>query len=193
MRLSGWVMPPHLAIRGEVDLFRRPARPSVITTLMRAILRFFQTALVLVTLFGFGSTASAAPRVVAYVPNRVDLNTFAPTIDYAKLTHINIAFENPHNAEGELSFNSMNRVLIATARTNGVKVLVSIGGGKASPRTNEGRKESAMVRLRENLYLEDPSAHMAPRARVATGIFRGSRGIHATGRRRVPSRAAVDV
>jgi GH18 family chitinase len=62
----------------------------------------------------------------------VDLNTFAGTIDYAKLTHINIAFENPRNAVGDLSFNAKNEILIAMARTNGVKILVSIGGGSAS-------------------------------------------------------------
>ncbi len=43
------------------------------------------------------AAAHAQKRVVAYVPNWVDLNTFSDTIDYAKLTHINIAFENPVN------------------------------------------------------------------------------------------------
>jgi len=62
----------------------------------------------------------------------MDLNSFASTIDYSKLTHINIAFENPVNADGELSFNNRNHALIAKARTNNVKILVSIGGGSAS-------------------------------------------------------------
>lgn len=76
--------------------------------------------------------AHAQKTIVAYVPNWVDLNSFSETIDYAKLTHINIAFENPTNAEGDLSFNTKNPVLIAKAQTNGVKVLISIGGGSAS-------------------------------------------------------------
>lgn len=76
--------------------------------------------------------AHAQKRIVAYVPNWVNLNSFSETIDYAKLTHINIAFENPTNAEGDLSFNTKNPVLIAKAQTNGVKVLISIGGGSAS-------------------------------------------------------------
>lgn len=76
--------------------------------------------------------ACAERRVVAYVPNWVDLNSFSETIDCAKLTHINIAFENPTNAEGDLSFNKKNSVLMARAQTNGVKVLISIGGGSAS-------------------------------------------------------------
>ena len=74
----------------------------------------------------------AQRKVVAYVPNWIDLKTFAETIDYAKLTHINIAFENPVNAEGDLSFNAGNTALIAKARANRVKVLISIGGGGAS-------------------------------------------------------------
>ena len=78
-------------------------------------------------------TAShAESKVVAYVPNWVDLEALAESIDYAKLTHINIAFENPTNAAGDLSFNNKNEVLIAKARAKGVKVLVSIGGGSAS-------------------------------------------------------------
>jgi len=78
------------------------------------------------------TAAHAQKKVVAYVPNWVDLNSFSETIDYAKLTHINIAFENPTNAEGDLSFNKKNPVLIARAQTNGVRVLISIGGGSAS-------------------------------------------------------------
>ena len=70
-------------------------------------------------------------RVVAYVPNWIDLDAFSETIDYAKLTHINIAFENPE-ANGELTFNKQNEVMIARTHTNGVKVLISIGGGAAS-------------------------------------------------------------
>ena len=70
--------------------------------------------------------------VVAYVPNWVDLKAFTPTIGFAKVTHVNIAFENPKNADGELSFHRDDDVLIEAARARGVKVLVSIGGGSAS-------------------------------------------------------------
>jgi len=85
-----------------------------------------------IVLLLLATTAQAQKRVVAYVPNWVDLNSFSESIDYAKLTHINIAFENPVNAGGDLSFNRKNQVLINKARTNGVKVLISIGGGAAS-------------------------------------------------------------
>ena len=57
----------------------------------------------------------AQNKVVAYVPNWIDLNTFTTKIDYAKLTHINIAFENPVNDAGDLSFNSVNNTLIDKA------------------------------------------------------------------------------
>ncbi len=80
----------------------------------------------------FSLAAYTENRVVAYVPNWVDLNTFSETIEYGKLTHINIAFENPKNAEGDLSFSKKNGGLIRKAKANGVKILVSIGGGGAS-------------------------------------------------------------
>jgi chitinase len=78
------------------------------------------------------SLAWGRARVVAYVPNWVELTTFAGTIEYAKLTHINIAFENPLNDEGDLSLNKKDSFVIDKARAAGVKVLVSIGGGSAS-------------------------------------------------------------
>jgi hypothetical protein len=71
----------------------------------------------------------ARKQVVAYVPNWIDLRKFASTIDYQKITHLNIAFENPVDDTGGLSFNPANRELIRLARAAKVKVLVSIGGG----------------------------------------------------------------
>ena len=68
-------------------------------------------------------------KVVGYVRNWVDLASFSETIDYSKVTHINVAFENPVNDRGELSFNQADEALITKAHSRGVKVLVSIGGG----------------------------------------------------------------
>lgn len=79
-----------------------------------------------------GAANAQGKKVVAYVPNWIDTKTFVETIDYNKITHINIAFENPINATGDLSFSSQNEVLIAKARANNVRVLISIGGGSAS-------------------------------------------------------------
>lgn len=89
---------------------------------------------VLALLFALLLSADAAerPKVVAYVPNWIDLPAFAETIEYEKVTHLNIAFENPANAEGDLSFNRKNEALITKARAQGVKILISIGGGSAA-------------------------------------------------------------
>jgi GH18 family chitinase len=78
------------------------------------------------------ASSEAQPKVVAYVPNWVDLDALSQKIDYAKLTHINIAFENPENTNGDLSFSTNDDVLIAKAHANHVKILMSIGGGSAS-------------------------------------------------------------
>lgn len=71
-------------------------------------------------------------KIVAYVPNWIDLADFAEKIDYAKLTHINLAFENPLDDAGDLSFHSKDESVIAQAHAHHVKVLLSIGGGSAS-------------------------------------------------------------
>ena len=92
----------------------------------------FKTALGAATLGLTVSHLHAETRVVAYVPNWVDLKKFSDTIDYSRLTHINIAFENPVNESGDLSFNSEDEALLGKARAKRVKVLVSIGGGAAS-------------------------------------------------------------
>lgn len=82
----------------------------------------------------------AQSKVVAYLPNWVDLPAYAESIDYAKLTHLNLAFENPVNDRGEMSFHAKNPLLIARARAKGVKVLVSIaGGGVATDATLKAR------------------------------------------------------
>lgn len=75
---------------------------------------------------------ATAGRVVAYVPNWIDLAAFANTIDYAKVTHLNVAFENPTGASGDLSFNIKDEALITQGHAHHVAVLVSIGGGSAS-------------------------------------------------------------
>ena len=85
-------------------------------------------------LVGLGTAASARCRVVAYVPNWIDLDSFSEKIEYDKITHINVAFENPTKAAGDLSFNEKNRVLIAKAQKHNVKILISIGGG-GQPKT----------------------------------------------------------
>lgn len=100
--------------------------PGVLAVLMALFFRILTVlALSLATL-------QARPRVVAYVPNWIDLEEFAKGIDYAKVTHLNVAFENPLDDTGTLSFHRGNTALVARAKAAKVKVLVSIGGGSAS-------------------------------------------------------------
>jgi chitinase len=84
-----------------------------------------------ILVFGVFNLSMAQKKVIAYVPNWVDLNSFSTTIQYSKLTHINIAFENP-DANGYLSFNSGNNAIIQAAHNQNVKVFVSLGGGSIS-------------------------------------------------------------
>ncbi len=94
------------------------------------------TALILLlapTLSGAKNTvATPMPQVIAYVPNWGDLAAFADAIDYAKVTQINLAFENPVDDQGVLSFDDKDAVLLAKAHAHHVPVLISIGGGSAS-------------------------------------------------------------
>ncbi len=93
---------------------------------MRLYLLFLASFVVL------SATAQERFKVVAYMPNYADVKSLVQTIEYDKLTHINIAFENPTNEAGELSFHPTNSALIKAAHEHEVKVLVSIGGGSAA-------------------------------------------------------------
>ncbi|NHN24811.1 carbohydrate-binding protein [Flavobacterium jejuense] len=84
-----------------------------------------------VLFLGILNFSYAQKKVIGYIPNWIDLNTFSNSIQYNKLTHINIAFENP-DANGNLSFQSGNNAIIQAAHANNVKVFVSIGGGAIS-------------------------------------------------------------
>ena len=88
--------------------------------------------LLLMCAFTFATHAADPPRIVAYVPNWIGLLEFVPKIEFKKLTHLNLAFENPINDAGDLSFNPSNTLLIEAALKHRVKILLSIGGGSAS-------------------------------------------------------------
>jgi GH18 family chitinase len=94
------------------------------------------TALVLLLMSGLAyaknTVVTPMPEVIAYVPNWGDLTAFADTIEYAKVTQINLAFENPVDDQGDLSFDGKDAVLIAKAHAHHVPVLISLGGGGAS-------------------------------------------------------------
>jgi GH18 family chitinase len=99
--------------------------------------RFFLSALLITAVIPLitkpaRAQSNANAKVIAYVPNWIDLDAFSKTIDYPRLTHINLAFENPTGESGDLSYNPKNDVLIAAAHTRGIPVSISIGGGAAS-------------------------------------------------------------
>ncbi len=77
-----------------------------------------------------GFYASAQPpagfRVVGYVPTWKW--SLVSSLDYTKLTHINVAFVNPTDNQGTLSAGQNLSTLVSNAHANSVEVLASIGG-----------------------------------------------------------------
>jgi chitinase len=73
-----------------------------------------------------GFISMAQPRVVGYIPNDLDV-----AIDFDKITHLNLAFENPDES-GNLSFASINTRYIQQAHAKSKKVLVSLAGGASN-------------------------------------------------------------
>jgi GH18 family chitinase len=72
-----------------------------------------------------------ASRVVAYLPTWRGLSDWATGIDYAKITHLDIAFANPTSGnDPTLGAGSDAAVLdiVNGAHAKGVKVMISIGG-----------------------------------------------------------------
>jgi len=104
----------------------------------------FKLLLGAASLFLTGS-ASAQTKIVGYVPNWGDLAAFADQIDYSKVTHLNVAFENPIDDAGTMSFNPAEDGLISKAHAKGVKVLVSIGGGSASTNDEMQKRYFALI------------------------------------------------
>ncbi|WP_409416463.1 glycosyl hydrolase family 18 protein [Flavobacterium sp. PS2] len=86
---------------------------------------------IIILMLGVFNLSIAQKKVIAYIPNWIDLNAFSSSVQYSKLTHINIAFENP-DANGYLSFNSGSNTIIQAAHAQNVKVFVSLGGGSVS-------------------------------------------------------------
>lgn len=85
--------------------------------------------LLLLAFFPFKSEGQK--KIVGYLPNSVDVHSFSRAFDFSKITHLNIAFENP-DEQGNLSYNNSNDILIKSAKAKKVKVLVSIAGGGVS-------------------------------------------------------------
>jgi chitinase len=99
---------------------------------MKTLSRWLRAAGLVLGVATLTSAAHGEKRVVGYLPNWIDLAAFSQSFAFDKLTHLNLAFENPRDAEGNLSFQRQNALVIERARAAKVKVLLSIGGGGAA-------------------------------------------------------------
>lgn len=111
-----------------VLLLKRPMKKLTFeNTPMFFTSRYFRiAAFFLLLMVGFNINVKSQTKVVGYVPNDQ-----VYVIDYTRITHLNLAFENP-DVSGQLSYSIANTTYIEKAHQNGVKVLVSIAGGGAS-------------------------------------------------------------
>lgn len=89
-------------------------------------LTYILVSITLLVTFGLFQ-ASAQGKIVGYIPTGYTTSY----VDFSKITHLNIAFENPNDA-GDLSYHSGNDAFVTAAHNNNVKVLISICGGGAS-------------------------------------------------------------
>jgi GH18 family chitinase len=94
--------------------------------------RFYNQFAALTLLMLISGAANAQKMVIGYLPNWNDVNSVLDGLDLGKLTHVDVAFENPTDDAGNLSFNAADSVIIDRCHAKGVKVLISIGGGGAS-------------------------------------------------------------
>jgi chitinase len=79
--------------------------------------------------YSFGQSAETTDfRIVGYFKG--DIRTEASKIDFAKITHLNVAFINP-DSNGVFQVIPGLSALVAKAHENNVKVLAALGGGKA--------------------------------------------------------------
>lgn len=83
-----------------------------------------------------GIWAQTSPfRIIGYVPNWIDVNSFVKNFDFKQVTHLNYAFQNPDAAGNLVGSNIGLAALVSKAHVNNVKVLISIGGGSAADGT----------------------------------------------------------
>jgi GH18 family chitinase len=94
-------------------------------------LSFFSRTIFFVLLFALNENSYAQFRVVGYIHYGSTLPALN-TIQFDKLTHLNIAFVNP-DEQGELVSLPGIDSLIKAAHNKNVKVIASIGGGSHNP------------------------------------------------------------
>jgi GH18 family chitinase len=78
-------------------------------------------------------------KVIGYVPNWIDVESFAKSFNYNNVTHVNYAFQNPDANGNLIESNTGLNTLVSKAHENNVKVMISIGGAagaEGSTKTN---------------------------------------------------------
>lgn len=92
--------------------------------------------LFLLLMFTANVKAQTSPfRIIGYVPNWIDVNSFVKNFNFKQVTHLNYAFQNPDAAGNLVGSNTGLTALVSKAHANNVKVLISIGGGSAGDGT----------------------------------------------------------
>jgi len=71
-------------------------------------------------------------RVLGYFPGARDWTKGITTIDFAKITDLNLAFINP-DSTGNFPANDSLKLLVQAAHNNKIRVFASIGGGSPPP------------------------------------------------------------
>jgi chitinase len=91
--------------------------------------------------FSISSTNTASTRLVGYLPNyNGSYSTYANTLNFSKMTHLNLAFGNPPTCNGTCTASSDMTfslgqsdadiaAVVNAAHAASVKVILSIGGG----------------------------------------------------------------
>jgi GH18 family chitinase len=141
-------------------------------------------------------TTGGGPRLVGYLPDYDgSYATFAQTLNFNKMTHLNFAFGNPPTCNGtctassNMTFslgqtNSDITTLVNAAHAAGVKVILSIGGGGGDQQIiqfyNAGLSSQLIASLNSyvtqfnldgvDLDIEDPSNMGTPYATFASDL-----------------------
>ncbi len=98
----------------------------------RMNLKSLLSILFLCLVFPEAKAQSSNFRIIGYVPNWIDVNSFTQSFNFKQVTHLNYAFQNPDASGNLYESNTGLTALVTKAHLNNVKVLVSIGGGSAA-------------------------------------------------------------
>ncbi|WP_051663869.1 glycosyl hydrolase family 18 protein [Dyadobacter crusticola] len=104
-----------------------------------------------------GADADNRFKVIGYLPNGNNLQAAANQVDFAKITHLYIAFINPDSL-GNLTRTEGLKETAALAHSRNVKIMASIGGGGAPkyyPSFLIGEKKNKLIKDLVNLAVDN--------------------------------------